>query len=1571
MAPASEGKPGTTLLIVQVELPAFNLLSQANFNVKANRYEEMHEGAIELLQAFADSYEDCLEGLELQQANAGLERIRKRALSALEELQAQVKLVDEWKYKVDRASSQMNKMRDAYYKELFHLREQVYQKKKADEKGQHFTPNYAIHFDPAEYTMEDEVAKLVNEKADFIKQEYDTKFTELELRSNAKVKTLNNNLITSNMLLARKETLLQKMMGQHGYEDEEHIQEELGKVKISKEKIQSKIDSQVEKAEQKVTYDFRKKLGAKPSEQQPAETQNAQHFRQFLERRFGGLKEARAHLSQSRSLDQSIGLVDFQAIGDELGYACSDPKQTFKELSGGQPFTTLSAILEHGQPSAKFELPGGKPDRGSTRRWSAPGKTGEEPLVAISEADEWDGLDLSGNGLDLFGSSKASKTCDDEDTKSVTSEGLASNSSMESAESSNSKASKTSKSSKGGRSSIGKAFAVANAVKKATNKLKAGVVAPAGRAGVRKATIATMTEVTVNTGTEAAWEDEPGSVSCFTRLRPLDRFRDEGTDARPYEEAFERRPRRTRAVQSQIDGRMLDKAMEFYDKVAEKNWNELADIMTYESEGSQAQRKEDGPGSPESPKSRPSILEAYQRTGKVYELSAQEREHLGRARPNENMTIGDFDKVEQVLTRKPMSPSSRRMTFPMAVAPEEQERLERITEELQDMSAQEVTEHFETEKREVAVAIERFQEQSQLQMGQEQAGGSSSSSSSGRSTPDDRSPRGARSQRSPRSAGSPRSPSSQRSPLSASSRGSRRNSSPRSPRGARSRSRKRAPLYDTSECGIQCCLSTLGTVSIPAEDEEPEAQLEGVQQMLDAAKELRERLPAMRLRAEKLAAEAAPGSEREQKLLEELRKLNTAMDGGRPALKLSATLDAEAKALKGAAQPDAGMSLEGLLSRHGLGEAPKDLPPAAAPPERHTYSERRASAHNDVIVRKDAKHKTTFFRRPGESRQFQAGLVRTSTMHNRDVVSPSEPAPEEADPNDTSCLRRKSAVTARKISAVDTTKIIADRARRGSGEACPHTGEEAKASNEEKDADQEPLNPGWSGLVPPAAFTHRGVHAEVEAPQAAADPVLERSTCGPSRAGGEKEPVKRSDRKLHTTSLCFVGGAKAAIASAAAAAAAAVGEDSDDSEPPSPRMPQVPRRSSEGGRRQSASIAASPAPASPRDSCGPWGKPEAPRRNSEKRDSFAPEAPIQRHRRRISSVRFKETLELPTGGDEHDGEGRDAAGPKEHVPNDCTVKHTNSDGSDRQADADSSMLRISSMGPSKKPARVPSASPDPRDSFLDADIEEVIAPDERGPQAAATSTGPASHQARPANAGSPCPDAHLPELPGIVGSQNTSSSHAHGCTSPVERPCSRNHTVGPNSSNISFPNESGQPLSVLPRAGGAGAAAKTSPSALRARRKVSLPMAMPAAASCASPTSPRQEPASSRSLMSPIPLQVASEKVADVVALARAEATRRPAQSAWQEEQQPVSSPNLERPAFKRNLGRTTTQPASCASPQPDGQPTSSPGEHSSASAQGPADAQSHRERHTTGPRLSMPAQAQRLPAARTLRSPR
>jgi len=1037
-----------TPLLIQVEMPALNVRANLSFGVKPSRKLDVYDGVVNLMRSVAEDYEEDLLSIDVDGSMFRLEQFRKEAIRNLDDWQSKLKLVDEWKGKVDKAAAQMNKMRDDYYKELFFLREQVYQKTKAEKSGTKFKPTYATHFDPAEYVLDDEIAQRVAEKAAFMKQEFDDRLGEIDVRLGAKVRTLSEQLMASKMLCTRKDKLVQKLMRQGGYEGEEHVESELGRVTVSAEKMASRLDRKLEKAENHASKEFYKSKAPERSE----ENNVKQQIFNFLERKFGSAKEVKSQLSSKKDLDEQIGITEFQEVIDDFGYVC-DVKQVFKQLSAGQPFLTLRSVSEPPRrpvPPEGLALTGfvdgavAKLTKGRLRRNSTGNTFGTNSVAlgSISEADEVraGSKDAPQNRRnEEHESASCFEGSDGESSESSETSSLASSLCSESKKSSVSKTS--------GKS--GSSFArVASTVKRASNLFKRKV-----KGKGKCVDQSSLTEISCNAGLTAAFAGEVGSVSCFKTCSSMV---DQGTDPLPFNQAYKKVKLVSRTCQTQIDNRMLDKAMDFYDKVAEDNWNALADIWNDDGDSTDSE--------------------------------AEQEANRGRSDSRLSSASRGFAKPHGSAARKYMTLESGIDSL-MRKAQREKEENQQLEATRPSMRIRTITElgaidfRSRAAHRVASPVRDAFQwlntdaiRDDVIKGDWHQALTKAVFSSS-----------------QPQAKGQPQ--SSSNAPL-------------RKPGISMAVQAGSSPL-DLEENGIQVAMNRVIMLSpferwIPGDDDPHEIQL---QQLVDMAHEIHDRLPELVRRAEKLAGEAK--SEREQQLVQELRALQLAPS------KTRGLIWEEPEQRSKEAKPKE--SVTDLLARHGISSAAagplSPHAPAADPDEvRHTFAGFSSKASRNG-------RPSGNFRRPpvqvlkSDRMEWERGALGRGQQDEEpmtvgDAQRQSEPVRG---------MPRRLSATARHMKQVDNAKIITDRA---SFRSLSNGPQPDRSPSPDSPAS---LEPGWSGLVEKqeCGFQHRGVPSSTEVTTPFGGAVSSSTEVTPTMGGAKN--VQGAWPRISTNNFSFEG----------------------------------------------------------------------------------------------------------------------------------------------------------------------------------------------------------------------------------------------------------------------------------------------------------------------------------------------------------------------------------------------------------------------------------------------------------------
>eukprot|EP00928_Gymnodinium_smaydae_P046108 TRINITY_DN30704_c0_g1_i1.p1 TRINITY_DN30704_c0_g1~~TRINITY_DN30704_c0_g1_i1.p1 ORF type:complete len:682 (+),score=168.15 TRINITY_DN30704_c0_g1_i1:35-2047(+) len=230
-----DSHPADGNLLLTIEIPGFNLQAHVAFKLDVSARTPTEEGALELIDSVADTLSEDhklhLIETELPSSEEALRKLRQDAADALsdwrERLAAAEKgihALEQADIKVNNAKGQMNSMRDAYFKELLILREQLYRKQEAEKKKINFDPEKIASFDPADYNFDDEVATVIRQKAELLAEKFEEAYAEQVSQCEARVSTLHSKLASLRMLLDRKDQLLNGLMKMHSYQNEQALE---------------------------------------------------------------------------------------------------------------------------------------------------------------------------------------------------------------------------------------------------------------------------------------------------------------------------------------------------------------------------------------------------------------------------------------------------------------------------------------------------------------------------------------------------------------------------------------------------------------------------------------------------------------------------------------------------------------------------------------------------------------------------------------------------------------------------------------------------------------------------------------------------------------------------------------------------------------------------------------------------------------------------------------------------------------------------------------------------------------------------------------------------------------------------------------------------------------------------------------------------------------------------------------------------------------------------------------------------------------------------------------------------
>eukprot|EP00928_Gymnodinium_smaydae_P090718 TRINITY_DN74478_c0_g1_i1.p1 TRINITY_DN74478_c0_g1~~TRINITY_DN74478_c0_g1_i1.p1 ORF type:complete len:661 (+),score=120.55 TRINITY_DN74478_c0_g1_i1:96-2078(+) len=230
-----EANPQDTALLLRIEVPAFGLSANASFRLELSSRSDGETCTLDLLDSIIDSLREehklSVDETELPGSEATFQQMRRDASQALADWQQRldaaktgIRALEEANIKVKNAKSQMNSMRDSYFKELLLLREQVYRKQEAEKANQNFKPDVVAIFDPCEYNFEDEVGKVIKQKAALLEEKFEQAYAEKMQRHQSHTSALNSKLTSLRMMLDRKDQLLRGLMSKHDYQTEQALE---------------------------------------------------------------------------------------------------------------------------------------------------------------------------------------------------------------------------------------------------------------------------------------------------------------------------------------------------------------------------------------------------------------------------------------------------------------------------------------------------------------------------------------------------------------------------------------------------------------------------------------------------------------------------------------------------------------------------------------------------------------------------------------------------------------------------------------------------------------------------------------------------------------------------------------------------------------------------------------------------------------------------------------------------------------------------------------------------------------------------------------------------------------------------------------------------------------------------------------------------------------------------------------------------------------------------------------------------------------------------------------------------
>jgi len=209
---------------VSFEIPALGFCQHLNFALKASavsRPESLLDRLASSVVEIACDLDDDLQAVDWDGMQETMDRWRSKAMDQLAEWDEKLKNAQEGLIKVDLAKKQMNSMREAYYKELTQLRQQLQLKEEADRTGKTYEACDFSLFDPTQFAFDDESGALLRQRA----AEMDRLFNAAAEKWKLDVENMKYKLQTANMLANRRERLLNGLMDRHGYKSEQAMEQ--------------------------------------------------------------------------------------------------------------------------------------------------------------------------------------------------------------------------------------------------------------------------------------------------------------------------------------------------------------------------------------------------------------------------------------------------------------------------------------------------------------------------------------------------------------------------------------------------------------------------------------------------------------------------------------------------------------------------------------------------------------------------------------------------------------------------------------------------------------------------------------------------------------------------------------------------------------------------------------------------------------------------------------------------------------------------------------------------------------------------------------------------------------------------------------------------------------------------------------------------------------------------------------------------------------------------------------------------------------------------------------------------
>eukprot|EP00747_Dinoflagellata_sp_TGD_P059175 gnl/TRDRNA2_/TRDRNA2_151452_c1_seq1.p1 gnl/TRDRNA2_/TRDRNA2_151452_c1~~gnl/TRDRNA2_/TRDRNA2_151452_c1_seq1.p1 ORF type:complete len:392 (+),score=73.75 gnl/TRDRNA2_/TRDRNA2_151452_c1_seq1:86-1261(+) len=175
-------------LFVRIEMPAVGLQTHLVFAARSgNGLVSVFDYLAEIVRGLSEDVGEDLLLVDSKGAHQKFQDLRSDALARVDAWQAKLKQAEICRLKESRAKAEMVRMRDDFYKEISHLREQLHLQARAAHAGQSFEPSEMTLFDPLKYLLEEEQTQIdervnaaLSEKTAMMTKEFDAMICEMK-----------------------------------------------------------------------------------------------------------------------------------------------------------------------------------------------------------------------------------------------------------------------------------------------------------------------------------------------------------------------------------------------------------------------------------------------------------------------------------------------------------------------------------------------------------------------------------------------------------------------------------------------------------------------------------------------------------------------------------------------------------------------------------------------------------------------------------------------------------------------------------------------------------------------------------------------------------------------------------------------------------------------------------------------------------------------------------------------------------------------------------------------------------------------------------------------------------------------------------------------------------------------------------------------------------------------------------------------------------------------------------------------------------------------------------------------